>query len=86
MMKIMLFTTPTCQYCGPAKELLEASGTKFDYIDATENMDLAKQYQIRSVPALIVSKCSGTQSYIGIDQIQAFIEATKNVSGCGCNG
>lgn len=85
MMKIMLFTTPTCQYCAPAKELLEASGVNFEYIDATQNMDLAKQYQIRSVPALIVSKCSGTQSYVGIDQIEAYIEASKGVTGCGCN-
>ncbi|MGL4402628.1 MAG: glutaredoxin family protein [Fusobacteriaceae bacterium] len=84
-MRIMLFTTPTCQYCAPAKELLQASGIEgIEYINAVENMELAKEFGIRSVPALIVSKCSGNQSFVGLDQIQSFIESTQGSAGCGC--
>lgn len=84
-MRILLFTTPTCQYCAPAKELLIASKIEgIEYINATENMDLAKEFKIRSVPALVISKCSGSETFVGIDQIQDFIEKNKNSSGCQC--
>ncbi|MBC2855729.1 MAG: glutaredoxin domain-containing protein [Cetobacterium sp.] len=84
-MKIMLFTTPTCQYCGPAKELLtDVDGV--EYIDATQNLDLAQMYGIRSVPALVVEKCSGAQVFTGLDQISQFVDNQANPSGgCGCS-
>ncbi|MGL6064497.1 MAG: glutaredoxin family protein [Fusobacteriaceae bacterium] len=84
-MKIILFTTPVCGYCGPAKELLEASGIQgIEYIDATKNTELAATYGIRSVPCVILSKCSGNQSFVGLDQIQEFVEMMKEAKGCGC--
>ncbi len=85
-MKIILFTTPTCGFCGPAKELLGASGIAgIEYIDATENLELAKSYGVRSVPCVVLSKCSGNQSFVGLDQIQEFIDTMKNSKGCGCS-
>ena len=85
-MKIMLFTTNTCGYCGPAKELLsKANIPNIDYINASENLALAKEYGIRSVPSLVVSKCDGNQVYLGLDEIQKFIETMSKDAGCGCN-
>ncbi|MBC2851218.1 thioredoxin family protein [Cetobacterium sp. 8H] len=84
-MKIMLFTTPTCQYCGPAKELL-ADTEGVEIINALENQDLAGMYGIRSVPSLVVEKCSGTNVFVGLDQIAKYIDESENTSGgCGCN-
>lgn len=82
-MRIMLFTTPTCQYCTPAKEALSAI-PNVEVIDATQNMELAGEYGIRSVPTLIVAKCSGAQSFVGLDKILEFVEAMKGSTGCGC--
>lgn len=85
-MKILFFTTPTCTYCGPAKELVKASGIEgIEYIDATENKELAKSYGIRSVPSLVLAKPDGNQSFVGIDQIQEFIEMNKKSENCSCN-
>lgn len=83
-MRIMLFTTPTCHYCGPAKEMLaEVEGV--EYIDATENMELAAEYGIRAVPTLIVAKCSGAYKFTGLEEIQEYIAGSKESSGCGCS-
>ncbi|MGL5088807.1 MAG: hypothetical protein ACRC6Z_05070 [Cetobacterium sp.] len=83
-MRIMLFTTPTCQYCGPAKELV-AAVEGVEILNAIENEDLAVMYGIRSVPCLVVEKCSGTQSYVGLDQIAKFIDEKESSAGCGCS-
>lgn len=84
-MRIMLFTTPTCQYCAPAKDALSTM-PNVEIIDATENMELAVEFGIRSVPTLIVSKCSGTESFVGLDKILEFVKAKQGTGcGCGCN-
>ena len=84
-MRIMLFTTPTCQYCGPAKELL-ADTEGVEIINAMENQELAGMYGIRAVPCLIVEKCSGTKTFIGLDQIAQFVDENGHSSGgCGCS-
>ncbi|SKA08201.1 Glutaredoxin [Cetobacterium ceti] len=84
-MKIMLFTTPTCQYCGPAKELVK-NIENIEILNAMENLDLAELYGIRSVPALVLEKCSGNEVLVGLEQITNFVENEENFSGnCGCN-
>ncbi|MGL4534442.1 MAG: glutaredoxin domain-containing protein [Fusobacteriaceae bacterium] len=82
-MRRILFTTPTCQYCAPAKEALSVI-EGIEYIDATENLELAREFGVRSVPALVISKCSGNEVLVGLEEIQEYIELTKNSSGCGC--
>lgn len=84
-MKIMLFTTNTCPHCEPAKELLKNSKvTGIEYINASENMELTKEFEIRSVPTLVVSKCSGNQHFVGVDEIKNFIKSMEDGTGCGC--
>ncbi|WP_426711395.1 glutaredoxin domain-containing protein [Cetobacterium sp. SF1] len=84
-MKLILFTTPTCQYCGPAKELL-ADFDNIEILNALENLDLAEMYGIRSVPSLVLEKCSGPQVLVGLDQISKFVDESSEHSGsCGCN-
>ena len=85
-MKIMLFTTPTCQYCPPAKEML-ADVKEVLFLNAQDNLELAKEYGVRSVPTLVVNKCSGNQVFIGLDEIKAFVDgldgAEEHTCGCG---
>lgn len=86
-MRMMLFTTPTCQYCGPAKELL-ADTEGVEIINAVENQELAAMYGIRSVPCLVVERCSGTRTFTGLDQIANYVDENGNPSsggGCGCS-
>lgn len=85
-MRLILFTTPTCQYCGPAKELL-ADIPEVEYINAVENMREAAKYGIRSVPALVIEKCSGVQTLTGLDQIAKFVDERESASShsCGCS-
>lgn len=84
-MRIMLFTTTTCPHCGPAKELLKNSCIEnIEYITASENMDLVSEFEIRSVPTVVLSKCSGNQSFVGVDEIKKFIEMMEKDSSCGC--
>ncbi len=84
-MKILFFITPTCTYCGPAKELVKASGIEgIEYIDATENKELAKSYGVRSVPSIVLSKPDRNQIFVGIDQIEEFIVKNKELKNCSC--
>ena len=84
-MKIMLFTTPTCQYCPPAKELL-TEVKEVLYLNAQDNIELAKQYGVRSVPTLVIEKCSGNKVYVGIDEIKEFVDGLgeEEEHQCGC--
>lgn len=83
-MRIMLFTSPNCKYCGPAKELL-ADKDNIEYVNVLENEELAVMYGVRAVPTLVVEKCSGTEMYTGLDEIVRFVDEGGNISSCGCS-
>lgn len=79
-MRILLFTSQNCPHCPPAKELLMKSGIpNIEFINATENMNLVKEFKIRSVPTLVVLKDEKNESYTGSDAIEAFIKTVKKV-------
>lgn len=82
-MKTMLFTLPTCKYCVPAKELLKDQ-KDIEVINLENNPDLAVKYGIRSVPALVVEKCDGFTTYIGLDKIENYKKEKVSASCCGC--
>lgn len=84
-MRILLFTTESCSYCGPAKELIKNANIKdVEFVNAAENMELAREFGIRSVPTVVLSKCSGNQTFTGLDEIQNFIKLMTENSSCGC--
>ena len=51
--KCLLFTTKTCPNCVMIKKVLADKGIAYELIDAEENVELSKKYQIVSVPTLV---------------------------------
>nr|WP_307775070.1 thioredoxin family protein [uncultured Cetobacterium sp.] len=86
-MRLYLFTTPTCQYCAPAKEALKTIKNPVEFLNAEEHMDLVQEYGIRTVPTLVVKKCKNVEILVGLDKIQNFVEENKNREphSCGCS-
>ena len=51
--KAMLFVTKTCPNCRIAKRVLDEAEIKYDVIDAEENIELTKEFQVTQAPTLI---------------------------------
>ena len=52
--KIMLFGTKTCPNCKIAKTLLEKANIEYSFVDAEENKDLTKYYEVKQAPTLVI--------------------------------
>jgi glutaredoxin len=52
--RYILFTTKTCPNCKVTKSVLDKNGILYDVIDAEENEDLCKKYDIMQAPTLVV--------------------------------
>lgn len=63
MRQVLVFSTPTCVHCPRVKSKLKAAGIDFEDINAIENRQLTEQYQVRSVPAVIVIDEGEWQAY-----------------------
>ncbi len=72
---ILLFATKTCPNCKMAKMLLDRAGIQYTVIDAEENVDMTKAYNVKKAPTLIVP-CSEEEydTYENASNIKAFIE------------
>lgn len=78
-------------WCGPCKtqdtileELTEARGEDFDLekINVDENQELANDYQVRSLPTLIVENDDGVvERFIGVTQQEDIEQAIEQASG-----
>ena len=64
-------------WCGPCKtqdpiiEELEADyeGVSFEYVDVDEEPDVANEYQVRSIPTIIVKNDDGVvDRFVGVTQ------------------
>ncbi|WP_062106016.1 thioredoxin domain-containing protein [Bacillus niameyensis] len=53
-MKLVQFVTETCSKCAVVSHFLKQQGAKFDVIDAVKQKELAKKFQILSVPTTIL--------------------------------
>ena len=72
--KLVLFATTTCPNCRMAKNMMEKAGIKFDVVNADENPELAKQFDIRQAPTLIHSENGKTEKIVNLSNIKAFVE------------
>ena len=78
-MKILVFTMKTCAPCKALKSNLESQGliSNIEFIDAEDNMELTKQYNIRAVPCTLlisdtgelISRISGSQQLTEIQKV-----------------
>lgn len=71
--KPMLFTTSTCPNCKAVKKMLESKGVynNVAVINAEEQPELAKKYNIQSVPVLVIND----NKYTGIGEIKQLIDS-----------
>ena len=72
---LMLFTTKTCPNCRIAKAALDKSGLSYQVVDAEENPDLCRKFNIQQAPTL-VSITDGVATVItNASQIRSFAES-----------
>ena len=72
---LMLFTTKTCPNCRIAKAALDKSGLSYQVVDAEENPDLCRKFNVQQAPTL-VSITDGVATVItNASQIRSFAES-----------
>jgi ribonucleoside-triphosphate reductase len=70
----LLFTTKSCPNCKIAKRFLDESGLEYRIVDAEQEENLSKQYQIMQAPTLVEVKGGKFQKYSNASVIKAFCE------------
>lgn len=69
----LLFTTKTCPNCRAAKQMLDKAGIRYKTVDAEENAELSKKYNVRQAPTIV----SANGIFAGLGNIKQFICAVK---------
>ena len=77
--RVMLFTSATCPNCKVAKMLLDKEGIAYETLLATDNADLARSFEIKQAPTLVVETEDGFVKFAGVSQIKEFIAQKKAV-------
>ena len=73
--EMLLFTTKTCPNCRIAKAALDKAGMKYKVVDAEENPELCRKFNIQQAPTL-VSFTDGVATVItNASQIRKFAES-----------
>ncbi len=72
--EVLLFGTKTCPNCKMAKMLLEKAGIKYTFVDAEEEVELTKKFNIRKAPTLVVPTKEGHKLYENASNIKGFVE------------
>ena len=75
--EILLFATKTCPNCKMAKMLLDKAGIKYQVIDAEENVEMTKKFNVRKAPTLIVPNNEGIEVFENASNIKGFIESVN---------
>ncbi|MBR2079127.1 MAG: ribonucleoside triphosphate reductase [Clostridia bacterium] len=77
--RVMLFTSATCPNCKVAKMLLDKEGISYETLLATDNADLARGFDVKQAPTLVIETEDGFMKYAGVAQIKEFIAQKKAV-------
>ncbi len=70
--KLLLFATKTCPNCRMAKTILDNAGIKYEVIDAEENPELTKKYEVKQAPTLIVAEGPNIEKIVNASNIKRF--------------
>ncbi len=70
--KLLLFATKTCPNCRMAKTILDNAGIKYEVIDAEENPELTKKYEVKQAPTLIVAEGPNVEKIVNASNIKRF--------------
>ncbi len=74
---IYLFGTKTCPNCKMAKQLLEKAKVDYKFIDAEQNLDLTKEFEVKQAPTLIILKNGKRENVVNLSNIKKQIESFK---------
>lgn len=70
--KLYLFTTKTCPNCKIAKRVLEESGVDFEVVDAEENAELSRRFDVKQAPTLVSVNGEYTEKVVNASNIKKF--------------
>ncbi|MDO4743065.1 MAG: ribonucleoside triphosphate reductase [bacterium] len=73
----ILFTTTTCPNCKIAAGNLDRNGVAYEKINADDNPEAAKRYQIVKAPTLITFGKDGYNKFEGVSEIIKYIDSVK---------
>ena len=69
-----LFVTATCPNCRIVKPLLDKAGIAYEVKDVAEYPDLARQYNLKQAPTLVVENGEDAKLYVGVNAIKGYIK------------
>jgi len=69
-----LFVTATCPNCRIVKPLLDKAGIAYDVKDVAEYPKLARQYDLKQAPTLVVENGGEAKLYVGVNAIKGYIK------------
>ena len=75
--KIILFATTTCPNCKMAEKFLGDSGIVYEKVYADQNPDLAKQFEIKQAPTLVITDGTNVEKVMNVSNIRKFAETYK---------
>ena len=73
--KRYLFTTKRCPNCKVAKDYL--GDVDYQIIDAEENADLVKKYNIMMAPTLVIEEGGNARKYVNASNIKKYVDERK---------
>ncbi len=73
--EMLLFTTKTCPNCRIAKAALDKAGMKYRVVDAEENTELCRKYNIQQAPTLVAFTDGIATVISNASQIRTFAES-----------
>ena len=76
----LLFATRTCPNCKQAEKLLGESGVAYRKVLVEENADLARRYDIRQAPTLVVPEGETNEKLVGVGAVRRFLNGKKPAS------
>ena len=75
--KIYLFATQTCPNCKVAIPLLDKAGVPYEKLYVNENEELARKFDLRQAPTLVIVNGENATKYAGVPAIKKYLETLK---------
>ena len=75
--KIILFATTTCPNCKMAEKFLGDAGIAYEKVYADQKPDLAKQFEIKQAPTLVITDGTNVEKVMNVSNIRKFAETYK---------
>ncbi len=69
-----MFKTKTCPNCKIAEKLLSDAGIEYQTIDAQENEELTRQYDVMQAPTLVVLNDENVSKFSNASNIRKYID------------